>query len=270
MPYPKQTNQLYFAYGSNLSLEQMAHRCPDSRYIGRAILPDHAWQINERGYANVVPRSGSSVHGLVYAISAADEARLDRCEGVQTRLYSKTYHDAIFHPARSKFQLFTRDVVHRGGVVRAMGRKFKRSRHFEQSARLQRDMLVYISREYVRQSEPRSEYVDRINKGIKDATSLGVPMDYYEEHVRHIVPGRRSHRVRTPSPFAQQYANAYCPNNHDVLEDRGYGNTHRVRRMESRDAQGHAQQMRYPWWNPTRWAYPVRVFYERPSNFREW
>uniref|UniRef100_A0A0D2Y0V7 gamma-glutamylcyclotransferase n=1 Tax=Fusarium oxysporum (strain Fo5176) TaxID=660025 RepID=A0A0D2Y0V7_FUSOF len=62
--------QLYFAYGSNLWLQQMASRCPESYYVGRAVLLDHRWQINSRGFANVIPCSGYNVHGLVYQCRA--------------------------------------------------------------------------------------------------------------------------------------------------------------------------------------------------------
>ncbi|KAF3240458.1 hypothetical protein TWF128_011290 [Orbilia oligospora] len=75
---------LYFAYGSNLSFEQMARRCPQSRYVGRARLHGYQFQINERGYANVVERPGLFVEGLCYRLHPEDEARLDRAEGVPT------------------------------------------------------------------------------------------------------------------------------------------------------------------------------------------
>src|SRR6478609_7450773 len=72
---------LYFAYGSNLHLAQMAHRCPGSVFKGKAILDSYRWQINERGVANVV-ESGSdhSVEGLLYMIGPKDERTLDRSE----------------------------------------------------------------------------------------------------------------------------------------------------------------------------------------------
>src|SRR5438045_576181 len=70
--------RLYFAYGSNLWLSQMALRCPSSRYIGSASLPGYRWQINERGYANIARVAPDArVQGLVYDISPTDEERLD-------------------------------------------------------------------------------------------------------------------------------------------------------------------------------------------------
>ena len=31
----------YLAYGSNLSVRQMLHRCPDAVYVGTAEIPDY-------------------------------------------------------------------------------------------------------------------------------------------------------------------------------------------------------------------------------------
>ena len=76
--------QLYFAFGSNLHLSQMATRCPESRFVGFAILPSHRFQINERGFANVVPSQRYHVEGLCYLLSLEDQRRLDRSEGVPT------------------------------------------------------------------------------------------------------------------------------------------------------------------------------------------
>lgn len=109
------SDRLYFAYGSNLSLAQMAHRCPDSIFLGKATLDGHRWQVNDRGVANLVPVSQSGrkkkghggegendvvVEGLLYAISAADERRLDRFEGVAKGWYDKFEVVVGFEPVR--------------------------------------------------------------------------------------------------------------------------------------------------------------------------
>ncbi|KAH6892529.1 AIG2 family protein [Thelonectria olida] len=44
---------LYFAYGSDLSTEQMQQRCPYSTPAGLAHLEGWRWFINSRGYANI-------------------------------------------------------------------------------------------------------------------------------------------------------------------------------------------------------------------------
>lgn len=77
--------QSYFAYGSNLSVQQMARRCPDAVDPRPATLSDHDWLINERGVATLEPFVGSQVHGVVWQISDHDLATLDSAEGVPVR-----------------------------------------------------------------------------------------------------------------------------------------------------------------------------------------
>ncbi|UXA17243.1 poly-gamma-glutamate hydrolase family protein [Mycobacterium sp. SMC-4] len=75
----------YFAYGSNLCVQQMAQRCPDATDPVPATLRDHDWLINERGVATVEPFAGSVVHGVVWQVSERDLATLDSAEGVPVR-----------------------------------------------------------------------------------------------------------------------------------------------------------------------------------------
>lgn len=75
----------YFAYGSNLCVQQMAARCPDADDPRPAVLSDHDWLINQRGVATVEPFSGSQVHGVLWQISDQDLATLDSAEGVPVR-----------------------------------------------------------------------------------------------------------------------------------------------------------------------------------------
>lgn len=79
----------YFAYGSNMDMEQMRRRCPDAKCIDMAVL--HGWKfaLDEVGYATVVPEAGASVPGLLWMLSDADEAELDVYEGVRSRCYEK-------------------------------------------------------------------------------------------------------------------------------------------------------------------------------------
>jgi len=79
----------YFAYGSNMDVQQMAVRCPDAVVVGTACLPGHRFLINTHGVATVVPAQGEAVHGVLWEVSKADEASLDRYEGVKSRLYRK-------------------------------------------------------------------------------------------------------------------------------------------------------------------------------------
>ena len=53
--------EYYFGYGSNLSKEQMAIRCPESNYFSSGKLLDYSWLINARGYASIKPSQGEFV-----------------------------------------------------------------------------------------------------------------------------------------------------------------------------------------------------------------
>lgn len=74
----------YIAYGSNLNLIQMAHRCPNARSVGIASLKDHrlifAGQ-SKGAVASIEPAAGYSVPVLVWDITQRDERSLDRYEG---------------------------------------------------------------------------------------------------------------------------------------------------------------------------------------------
>lgn len=76
--------KLYLAYGSNLNLEQMVHRCPTAKVVGASEIKDH--KLTFRGphahaVATVEPCKGESVPALVWQITADDEKALDRYEG---------------------------------------------------------------------------------------------------------------------------------------------------------------------------------------------
>ena len=76
---------LYFAYGSNLCVRQMATRCPEAGDPRPAQLADHDWLINERGVATIDPRAGTDVHGVLWRLTDADLTVLDAAEGVPHR-----------------------------------------------------------------------------------------------------------------------------------------------------------------------------------------
>ena len=76
--------KFYIAYGSNLNLEQMSNRCPTAKVVGPAVLKHY--RLLFRGaragaVADVEPFKGGTVPVLVWEITPADEAALDRYEG---------------------------------------------------------------------------------------------------------------------------------------------------------------------------------------------
>lgn len=179
---------IYFGYGSNLWRHQMTQRCPSSEYLGIARLNDYRWIINERGYANVVqiddkndehsaaireeaPTSqnpyANQVWGLVYTLQPRDESRLDRNEGVPVA-YTKEVMEcdfwAVEENSSSSLPANTSEPPEK---VR---------------------MLVYINREQKTPSEPKREYVYRMNMGIRDAVKEGVPEGYVRGVMRRFIP----------------------------------------------------------------------------------
>lgn len=87
---------LYFAYGSNMSIRQMDRRCPGASAIGAARLDEHAFRINIRTYATVVPSPGESVLGVVWELTPAHESALDRYEGIAENLYYRERQTVTF------------------------------------------------------------------------------------------------------------------------------------------------------------------------------
>jgi gamma-glutamylcyclotransferase len=77
----------YFAYGSNMDGRQMEQRCPVARFLCVARLADHRLAFTrysrERGcgVADIIPKAGECVWGVVYELSESDLSRLDCYEG---------------------------------------------------------------------------------------------------------------------------------------------------------------------------------------------
>lgn len=79
-------NKLYVAYGSNLNLAQMAHRCPNAKVVGKGILKDY--QLTFRHVATIEPEKGAETPVGVWEITPACERALDIYEGYP-RMYRK-------------------------------------------------------------------------------------------------------------------------------------------------------------------------------------
>ncbi len=78
------TERFYIAYGSNLNLTQMAHRCPTAEVVGQTTMKD--WRLMFRGangsaVATIERNPGYHVPVLVWKLRPQDEQALDRYEG---------------------------------------------------------------------------------------------------------------------------------------------------------------------------------------------
>jgi len=84
---------LYFAYGSNMSSDQMNRRCCSARKVGLARLCGSRVVFSGSskrwggGVADLAEDSDSMVWGVLWDLSDEDLTNLDRCEGVDSRVY---------------------------------------------------------------------------------------------------------------------------------------------------------------------------------------
>ena len=82
----------YFTYGSNLNKRQMQERCPDSKPLFTAVLPNYklvfsGWSRQWRGgIASTKPIRDEKVRGAIYEISEQCLRRLDRFEVGYSRI----------------------------------------------------------------------------------------------------------------------------------------------------------------------------------------
>jgi len=87
---------MYAAYGSNMDPAQMARRCPHSPRQGTGWLQD--WRLTfggedlgwEGALATVVEAKGHQVFVVLYEVTDADEAALDKWDGATLDYYRKT------------------------------------------------------------------------------------------------------------------------------------------------------------------------------------
>lgn len=79
---------LYAAYGSNISLEQMRFRCPNSKVIGKGYIKDYKLTFNY--HADIIPFEGSKTPVLFWEINEEDWKNLDRYEGYPKYYIKKT------------------------------------------------------------------------------------------------------------------------------------------------------------------------------------
>ena len=139
-------SRYYFAYGSNLSKDQMISRCPDSEYLTPGKLLDYRWFIYSRGYANIKYSKEDYVLGELFSLTERDELLLDDCENVHKGLYRKK----------------TLPIHTEGGCF---------------------DCLVYVD-PIQEVGKPKLEYIERINRGlISAALPIDYVNKYIRPHI---------------------------------------------------------------------------------------
>jgi gamma-glutamylcyclotransferase (GGCT)/AIG2-like uncharacterized protein YtfP len=72
----------YFAYGSNMNLHHMRRICGwHFNVLGVAVLQNHEFGPDTRGYANIRPQAGKKVFGVLYDVDQHCIDELDEFEG---------------------------------------------------------------------------------------------------------------------------------------------------------------------------------------------
>jgi hypothetical protein len=94
----------YFAYGANMSVAAMRHRCPGAVAVGPAVLQGHRFFIGREGCGSVEPRGGDTVHGVLWRVTLRDLAVLHAYE--------------LLH--KGMYDLHRRPVLHEGCRVPAL------------------------------------------------------------------------------------------------------------------------------------------------------
>ena len=101
---------IYFAYGSNMSHQQMKERCPSGRFIGRARLENYKFvydgysQKRKGAVANIIKAPDSVVWGGLFEINADNLARLDRYEGYSLKAYDRADDFTVVNDSNEKLR----------------------------------------------------------------------------------------------------------------------------------------------------------------------
>lgn len=82
----------YLAYGSNLNVRQMIHRCPGAKPVGTMVLEGYEllFKGSKTGsYLTIEKKQGGKVPVGIWQVSEQHEKALDRYEGVPVFYYKK-------------------------------------------------------------------------------------------------------------------------------------------------------------------------------------
>ena len=134
--------------------EQMRRRCPGSKSLGAALLPNHRLaftrfsRFRQCGVADVIPEPGGRVWGRLYELTASDLQNLDKREGA-ARTNQPNDYDRV-----------TKTVDHEG------------------DPHLPLDVQVYVVPVLARAAHlPSQAYMNLILSGARDAR---LPSDYIQ------------------------------------------------------------------------------------------
>lgn len=105
----------YFAYGSCMSVKDLARTVKDARFVGAAILADYELAFTKYsfgrngGVADIVSKPSCKVEGIVFEVE--DFQALDRREGVHIGLYTRVPVELILSQSGERINAETYTVV---------------------------------------------------------------------------------------------------------------------------------------------------------------
>ena len=88
------SKRYYLAYGSNLNINQMRMRCPDSKVVSKGFINDYELLFKGSltgAYLTIEEKKGGKVPVGIWEVSVIDELSLDRYEGYPTFYYKKEF-----------------------------------------------------------------------------------------------------------------------------------------------------------------------------------
>ncbi|PYH97587.1 hypothetical protein BO71DRAFT_121733 [Aspergillus ellipticus CBS 707.79] len=203
-PSPEEpgAGELYFAYGSNMHLQQMAARYPGSTLFAKGILRNYRWQTNTRGGGNVVEGTQDDfVEGVVFTVSPSDVQALRHYEGVAQRNFEEMefeieverFLDTALEgrKATDAAQILAQRATEPESLADSEQNHKSTSTNSEGERRLHK-ALVYVSYKYQVPGDIRDEYAARMQLAMADARTLGVSEYYLEALLYPQVFGRRA------------------------------------------------------------------------------
>ncbi|PWY86279.1 hypothetical protein BO70DRAFT_428317 [Aspergillus heteromorphus CBS 117.55] len=191
-PDESRAGGLYFAYGSNMHLQQMAARYPDSTLFARGILRNYRWQTNTRGGGNVVEGSQDDfVEGIMFRVSTSDVQALRHYEGVAQQNFTEMEFDIeVERFPDTRWE--GRKTTDAARILAGDSTGFRMTEpesltdapEHNRAERVHRKALVYVSYKYQVPGDIRDEYMARMQLAMDDARMLGVS-EYYLEALLH-------------------------------------------------------------------------------------
>lgn len=112
------SERLYIAYGSNLNLSQMKHRCPTARVVGASEIKDYELVFRGSRYSSVAtiePCEGSKVPVLLWGIQPEDEKELDIYEGYPS-FYGKENMEIVLNDSTVSAMVYIMTPGHELGI----------------------------------------------------------------------------------------------------------------------------------------------------------